>query len=156
MSMEENKALVRRYFEDAPFHPHVCDEIFAPVVQFRTIQHASLTSQDVESNPQNEKASYEWLRAVWGDWWMTVDDMIAEGDRVMVCWTFHGTQQGEYFGLPPTNKQVSYSGINIFRIAGGKIAEIRDMHDRLWLWQQLGVLPDLRDAVGRVKKSAAG
>ena len=40
-------------------------------------------------------------------------------------------------GLPPTNKQVTYSGINIFRIAEGKIAEIWDISDRLWLWQQL-------------------
>jgi len=85
MLIEENKAVVRRYYESAPYNPDMCDEIFAPVFQFHTIQHASVTSQVVESTPQDEKASYEWLKTVWGDWQMTIDEMIAEGDKVMVC-----------------------------------------------------------------------
>ncbi len=149
MSIEENKAVVRQYFENAKSDPNVCDEIFAPVFRFHTLQHASVTPQVVESTPQSEKASYEWLKTVWGDWQMTIDEMIAEGDRVMVCWTFQGTHQGEYMGLPPTNKKVSYSGINIFRLTDGKIAEIWDLYDRLWLWQQLGVLPDIKDAISK-------
>ena len=60
----------------------------------------------------------------------------------MVRWTCGGTQQGECFGVPATNRHVTYSGINIFRIADGRIAEVRDIFDRLWLWQQLGVLPE--------------
>lgn len=71
----------------------------------------------------------------------------------MVRWTFYGTQQGEYSGLPPTNKDVIYSGINIFRIAEGKIAEAWDISDRLWLWQQLGVLPDIKEAIIQAKES---
>jgi len=58
---------------------------------------------------------------------MTVDETIAEGDRVMVRWTFHGTHLGEFHSLPPTGKPVAYSGINIFRVADGKIAEIWDI-----------------------------
>ncbi|HSB02004.1 MAG TPA: ester cyclase, partial [Anaerolineales bacterium] len=122
--------------------------IFAPHFQFHTIQHASTTSQSVESNPQSEKITYEWLTNVWSpDWRMTVDEMIAEGDRVVVRWTFCGKQVGEYAGLPPTNKEITYSGINIFRIANGKIAEVWDITDRLWLWQQLGVLPEIKEAI---------
>ncbi len=152
MSIEENKLLVRRYFEDAPYNSDVCDEIYAPTFRFHTIQHASITPQVVESTPQSEKAAYEWLTQVWSvDWRMTVDEMIAEGDRVMVCWTFFGTHEGEYSGLPATHKQVTYSGINIFRIADGKIAEIWDISDRLWLWQQLGVLPELKDAIAATR-----
>jgi predicted ester cyclase len=82
---------------------------------------------DTESSPEQEKAAYEWLRAAWGDWRMTVDEMIAEGDQVAVCWTFHGAHQGEYFGVPATGRPVTYSGLNIFRIADGRIAEIRDL-----------------------------
>ena len=149
MSIEENKALVRRYFEDASHHPDACDEIFAPSFRFHAIQHASVTPQVVESNPESEKAAYVWLKTVWGDWTMTIDEMMAEGDRVMVQWTFHGTHQGEFNGLAPTGKQVSYSGINIFRIAEGKIAEVWDLFDRLWLWQQLGVLPEIKQAIAR-------
>jgi predicted ester cyclase len=148
MSVDENKNLARRYFEDAPYHPEACDDIFAPTFNFHTIQRASITPQVVESNPQSEKSAYEWLKSVWSPGWrMTVDEMIAEGDRVMVRWTFYGIHQGEYSGLPPTNQQVIYSGINIFRIANGKIAEIWDISDRLWLWQQLGVLPDIKEAI---------
>jgi predicted ester cyclase len=147
MTIQENKALVRRYFEDAPYNPDVCDEIFAPSFRFHTLQRASVTPQVMESTAEAEKAAYAWLRAVWGDWRMTVDEMMAEGDRVMVRWSFHGTHQAEFHGLPPTGRQVTYSGINIFRVAGGRIAEIWDIYDRLWLWQQLGVLPPLPDAI---------
>ncbi|MCP4605627.1 MAG: ester cyclase [Proteobacteria bacterium] len=147
----ENKALVRRYFEHAPRNPDVCDEIFASSFQFHTIQRASVTPQVITSTPQSEKAAYEWLKTVWGDWSMTIDEMIAEGDRVMARWTFHGTHEGEFSGLPPTYKQIVYSGINIFRIAEGKIAEIWDISDRLWMWQQLDVLPELKQAIEKAK-----
>ncbi len=148
MSLEENKLLVRRYFEDVPHNPSACDEIFAPRFLFHTIQHASITPQTVESDPQSEKAANEWLAKVWSpEWCMTVDEMIAERDRVMVRWTFHGRQVGEYAGLLPTNKDVTYSGINIFRVENGKIAEVWDIADRLWLWQQLGVLPEIKEAI---------
>ena len=154
MSIEENKAIVRRYYEEAPSHPETCDEIFAPKFNFHTLQNASITPQVIESNPQSEKATYDWLSSVWSsDWYMTVDEMIAEGDRVMVRWTFFGKQQGDYSGLPPTHKHVAYSGINIFRIDKGKIAEVWDISDRLWLWQQLGVLPDLKEAIIKAKES---
>jgi steroid delta-isomerase-like uncharacterized protein len=153
MSLEENKALVRRYFEDAPHNPDACDEIFAPSFRFHTIQRAFITPQVVESSPESEKAAYEWLKTVWGDWSMTIDEMIAEDDRVMVRWTFHGTHQGEFSGLPPTYKQVTYSGINVFRIADGKIVEIWDIFDRLWMWQQLGVLPELKEAIAKAREA---
>jgi predicted ester cyclase len=156
MSIEANKKLVRRYFEDAPHNADVCDEIFASSFLFHTVQHASTTPQVIESNPESERAAYEWLREVWSpEWRITIDEMIAEEDRVMALWTFYGVHQGNYFGLPPTNKHVSYSGINIFRIANGKIAEIWDIADRLWLWQQLGVMPEIKDAITRVVNEAS-
>ena len=54
---------------------------------------------------------------------------------------------------PPTGKQVTNSGINIFRIADGKIAEIWDIMDRLWLWQQLGVLPEINEAIAEAREA---
>ncbi len=149
MSIEENKVLVRRYFEDAPFHPDACDEIFAPSFQFHAIVHAGVTPQTVESNPQSERAAYEWHKATWGGWDFKIEEMIAEGDRVMVRWTSQGTQQGEFNGIPPTGAHVTNSGINIFRIADGKIAEAWDIYDRLWMWQQLGVLPEIKEALAK-------
>jgi len=154
MSIAANKALVRRYFEDAPSNPAAFDEIFAPVVRLHAIHHATL-NPDAVSSPASERAAYEWLKTVWGDWRMSIDEMLAEDDRVMVRWTFHGVQQGEFFGLPPTNRPVTYSGINVFRIADGKIAEIRDIFDRLWLWQQLGAIPETAEFIAEARKSHA-
>ena len=117
------KKLVRRYFEDAPCNPDACDEIFAPAFQFHAIVHTGVTPQTVECTPESEKAFYEQHKSVWGGWQVTINEMIAEGDRVMVRWSSRGTHLGESHGLPPTGKQVTNSGINIFRIADGKIAE---------------------------------
>jgi lactoylglutathione lyase len=155
MSLDDHRALVRRYYEDAPYHPDVCDEIFAPRFSFHTLQHASLTVQVAESTPAAEKAAYEQIRSIWGGWHITIDEMIAEGDRVMVRWTSGGRQVGEFSGLPPTGNQVTYAGINIFRIADGKIAEVWDLYDRLWMWQQLGVLPGLKAAIAQAAAPAA-
>ncbi len=150
MSLEENKKLVRRYFEDAPRHPEICDEIFAPVFHFHALQHAE--HPDGQSDPEGEKATYAYLAATWGDWSASIDELIAEGDRVMMRFTFHGVQVGEYNGLAPTRRPVSFAGINIFRIEDGRIAEMWDLVDRLWIWQQLGVVPDSKELV---KKPAA-
>jgi predicted ester cyclase len=152
MSLQANKALVRRYYEDAPYHPEACDEIFAPRFLFHTIQRVNQPAQE-ESSPERERAAYEWFQATWGGWDMTIEEMIAEGDRVMVRWTHRGTQLGEIRGLPPTHKQVIVAGINIFRVAGGKIVEVWDISDRLGMWQQLGVLPELQDAIAEAEEA---
>jgi predicted ester cyclase len=156
MIIEANKAVVRRYYEDAPFNPAACDEIFAPHFLFHTIQHASVTAQAVESDPASEKKAYEQLSAIWGGWHVRIVEMIAEGDRVMVWWETCATHQGELHGLPPTYREITWSGINIFRLENGKIAEVWDIMDRLWMWQQLGVLPDLKDAIARKTHPESG
>jgi predicted ester cyclase len=72
---------------------------------------------------------------------VTIEDMIAEGDKVVTSFTTHGTQQGALGGIPPTGKQVAVSTIEITRIAGGKIAEDWGLDDRLGMLQQLGLAP---------------
>ncbi len=152
-TLEDNKRLVRRYFEDAPFNPAACDEIFAPRFLFHTLLHALTTPQTIESDPDSERAAYDQQKQIWGGWHVTVEEMIAEGDRVMVRWSTEGTHVGALAGLPPTGRHITNSGINIFRVAEGKIAEVWDMSDRLWLWQQLGVLPDLKEAIARAREA---
>lgn len=68
-------------------------------------------------------------------------DVIAEGDRVAVHHTHHATHGGDFMGLPPTGRQVSVAGIEIFRIQEGGIAEMWHHDDMLSLMQQLGVVP---------------
>lgn len=153
MSLEENKAIARRYFEDAPFNPDACDEIFASRFHFHALVHTEVTPQTVESDPESEKAAYKQLAVSWGGWHFSIGELIGEGDRVMVRWTSHGVHQGEFNGLPPTGAHTTNSGINIFRIADGQIVEVWDIFDRLWAWQQLGVLPDLKSAIAKTRES---
>jgi len=146
MLPDDNKKLVRRFYEEAPGDPDICDEIFNPVIRWRPIQHTSVSTV-METTPAMEKGIYQELDSTWGDWHNNIDEMIADGNRVMVRWTFSGTHQGEFFGLQATGKKISYSGINIFCIENGRIAEVWDIYDRLWMWQQLGVLPQVKEAI---------
>jgi steroid delta-isomerase-like uncharacterized protein len=71
----------------------------------------------------------------------TIDDMVAEGDKVAARTTWTGTHKGEIMGIPPTNKKVTVSGIVIDRFAGGKIVEDNGIFDMLDLMRQLGPVP---------------
>ena len=72
---------------------------------------------------------------------VTVEDMVAEGDRVAARFTARGVHKGAFMGLPPTGKPITMTGIEIFRIKDGKIAELWGEANLLGLMQQLGILP---------------
>ena len=72
---------------------------------------------------------------------VTIEELVAEADKVAVRRSYDGTHQEELLGVPPTGKHVRIGGISIFRLAEGKIAEHWEQLDRLTLMQQLGVLP---------------
>ncbi len=69
----------------------------------------------------------------------TVDETISEGEKMVVYWTITGTHRGEFLGVPPTNRRVSFSGITINQIAGGKILESTVIWDGLGLMKQFGI-----------------
>ena len=81
------------------------------------------------------------LRSAFPDGRFTVEDEIAEGDKVVVRYRFEGTHRGPFQGMPPTGKQVRYSGIIIYRVANDKIAEQWTEIDLFGFLRQLGVLP---------------
>ncbi len=68
-----------------------------------------------------------------------VDDTNSEGDKLVVYWTITGTHRGEFLGVPPTNKRVSFTGITINQIANGKILESTVIWDGLGLMKQFGI-----------------
>jgi steroid delta-isomerase-like uncharacterized protein len=80
-------------------------------------------------------------RAAFPDFYVTDEDVIAEGDKIVSRWSWIGTQKGELFGIPPTGQQVTVTGITINRFADGKIAEVWSAADQLGMMQQLGVIP---------------
>ena len=73
----------------------------------------------------------------------TIEDLIAEGDRVVVRWTNNGTHVGEFLGIPPTGKSFTIAGIDIYRIEGSKLAEHWHVVDQLAMLGQLGLLPEM-------------
>jgi steroid delta-isomerase-like uncharacterized protein len=85
------------------------------------------------------------FRQAFPDSYFTVEDMVAEGDKVATRKTFHGTHQGEFMGIPPTGQQVSVGLIDIVRIADGKVVEHWSMGDNLGMMQQLGIIVEPGD-----------
>jgi steroid delta-isomerase-like uncharacterized protein len=81
------------------------------------------------------------FRAALPDWHSELDQLVADGDIVVEQFTASGTHQGELMGAPPTGKQIVLKGINIFRIADGRIVERWGRLDELGLLRQLGLLP---------------
>lgn len=79
--------------------------------------------------------------AAFPDGHITVEDIIVDGDKFANRWTFRGTHEGEFAGIPPTGKQVEFTGTSFGRVANGKIVEVWDQADVLGLLEQLGVVP---------------
>ena len=127
MSAAENKAIVRRLWEEVWNQNNlaVCDEIF-----------------DVEY-AEHEKSFVPILRGAFPDLRFTVEDMIAEADKVVTRYFITGTHQGEFMGIPATGKSVKINTIWIHRVAEGKIVEGRHwgQWDALGMLKQLGVFP---------------
>jgi steroid delta-isomerase-like uncharacterized protein len=118
MSTEENKAVLRRYVEEWNKRNLAALEIFAPDYVFHGAVPPGV-SPDLASMKQ-------WRLALWTafpDMQATVENLIAEGDKVASRWTLRGTHQGEFMGMPPTGKQVSWTGIVIDRIKDGKFVK---------------------------------
>lgn len=96
---------------------------------------------DIESLKQLVSAYFN----AFPDLQVTIEDTIAEGDKVMTRLTWRGPHSGELMGMPPTGKQVAFSGMESYRIADtdGKIVEIWAYSDNLGMFQQLGVIPPM-------------
>jgi steroid delta-isomerase-like uncharacterized protein len=80
-------------------------------------------------------------RAAFPDVQITIEDILAEGDRVMTRWSATGTHKGKLLGIPPTNKKVTVTGMSENRISGGKIVEQWNEFDDLGMLQQIGAIP---------------
>jgi len=137
MSTEDNKTLIRRFYEEVFNKKNVAalDESYAP----DHIDHTLPPGLPV--GPEGTKQAITMTLAGFPDLYVTIEDMIAEGDKVVTRFTTHGTQQGALGSIPSTGKQVAVSTIEITRIAGGKIVEDWGLDDRLGMLQQLGLVP---------------
>ncbi len=136
MSAEENSALYHRYIEEVfnkknlPF----IDENFAPDW---VNHHGPTGSETLEEFKQRMTKTF----ATFPDLHFTVEDVVAEGDKVAARWTARGTHMGEFMGIAPTGKQVTIVGTGYIRFEGSKMVEDWTLHDALGMMQQLGVIP---------------
>ena len=137
MSTEENKALSRRVIEDIinKQNPALADELIDP----NFVDHG-IAGKGFKG-PEGFKQYITTLITAFPDLNLTIDDMVAEGDKVAMRLTAQGTHKGDFMGIAPTGKQVTMSGIVIQRIANNKCVEGWLVNDNLGMMQQMGVVP---------------
>jgi predicted ester cyclase len=129
MSLQENKAVVRRWVKEVINNKNmaVADEVLSPELE----------------SPFGGRDEYKnliaYLHSTFPDFHQSIDALIAEGDTVVERWTNRATHTGgEYHGVPPTGKQMEGPGVDIFRVVDGQIVEQWGVFDRLHLWRELG------------------
>ena len=135
-----NKATFRRFHDamntgDAEVISKTIDELFEPDVLIRTPLPVDATGA------QAIKEVFGRLYRAFPDLHVTVEDLIEEGDKLVGRNSVTGTHQGEYIGLAPTGKSITYNEIFIFRFAGGRIAETWGVVDVFSQLRQLGAIP---------------
>jgi steroid delta-isomerase-like uncharacterized protein len=136
MNTETSKALVRHFYDEV-LNAHrvdVIDELVAPDYD----EHDPLPGQRDGRDGLMDRVTmlHEGLAPTF-----TVEDVIAEGDRVVVRWSNKATHVGTFLGIPPTGRSCEFAGIDIYRLENGRMAEHWHVVDQLAMLQQLALIP---------------
>lgn len=137
MAEHENKALVRRYYDEV-FNDRRVDLVDQIAVE-DYVEHDPFPGQG--DGRADLRARVELILAAMNPLRFEVQDMIAEGDRVVVRWVQQGSQSGSFMGIPPTGRQYTSAGIDVHRLRDGLMAEHWHVVDLFSLLQQLGAIP---------------
>lgn len=134
MSTDDNKALVQRFFEEVINQKNlaVLDQFVSPDAVNHTVPSGL---------PQGPSQFLSLHLTAFPDVQATVEDLLADGDKVVALVSYRGIHQGAFRAIAPTGKPISVMGINIFRIVNGQMVEHWGLADRLSALQQLGVVP---------------
>jgi steroid delta-isomerase-like uncharacterized protein len=142
MSNEDNKAVVAKRFEELDKgNLRVLDEMFTN--EYKLHFPGAEAPLDLEQTKQ----FYSDLYTALPDLTHSIEEQLAEGDKVVTRWTARGTHQGELLGRPASGGEIVFTGINIYRIADGKLAESHVNWDVIGIAFQLG-LTDRRGLAG--------
>jgi steroid delta-isomerase-like uncharacterized protein len=138
MSIEENKAVVRRFVDEVLNGQSLAaaDELLAP----DHILHYMLLPEAMIGAKAWEQAVSVYYTA-FPDMVVTIDNMIGEGDQVGARWTATATHKGDLMGVPPTGRKVTWIGHGFYKIANGQIVEQWGIDDAMGLMQKLGAIP---------------
>ena len=139
MSTDTNKAVSRRFLMEifGQGKLAVADEIIA----LDHVNSGPGALPGLPPGPEGSKQLVMVYRNAFPDVQFTIDEQIAEGDKVVTRWSAHGTHKGELAGIPPTGKSATVTGMGIERIVNGKIVESWGLFDQFGMMQQLGVIP---------------
>lgn len=136
MSLEENKVIVRHFVDEVnKAHFDALDEL----VVSDYVDHNAFSGQ--EPGREGLKKAYAMFVAAFPDVYFELEDLIAEGDKVVGRGVISGTHNGEFFGIPPSGKYVMWTGTRIFTLKDGKLTEGWIDLDLLGLMQQIGAVP---------------
>jgi steroid delta-isomerase-like uncharacterized protein len=136
MSETENKQLLRRYYEEVLMQGRL--DVLETIARLDYVEHNPFpgNGQGLEGLRQRANTLFTALKQRF-----TLEQLIAEGDRVAVLWTTRGTHVGDFNGLPPTGKSYTIQGIDIFQFRDGRMAEHWDVVDIYGFLSQIGALP---------------
>jgi steroid delta-isomerase-like uncharacterized protein len=132
---EQNKALARRWFEDLFSRGDL--DAANEIISADFVDHLTHENQRGLEELKHYITIY---RAAFPDIQDTVEDIVAEADKVVIRWMSRGTHQGEFMGVEPTGRRVTFTGMRLFRIADNKIAESWVNLDERGLQEQLGTV----------------
>lgn len=137
-STEESRSVVLGGFEElwAQHKPEAAEKWFTPDLTFQTT-----IRREPFRGPQGFQEFYAGISGGFPDYHITVEEVVAEGDKVVLRFTFRGTNTGDYFGIPATGKPITMHFVEIFKVRDGQIAEIWHIANVLDVMQQLGFLP---------------
>jgi steroid delta-isomerase-like uncharacterized protein len=135
VSLEANKALARRVWEDVFNHRNLAaaEELVAP----DAVNHEAPEGVP-QRGPESLIAAVSWLTSAFPDLHVALEDIIAEGDKVVVQLTLSGTHRGPFMGMAPTHRRFAQRQIHIVRIQDGKIRENWALRDDMTMLRQLG------------------
>ena len=141
MSLEENKAVVRRWFSEVMSNGDIST---VDLICMECHPGFAVLNGVMENPPTGipgVKEMVRLFRSAFPDLQFDVEDQIAEGNKVATQLKVHGTHQGDFLGIPPTGKQITTWGISIWELADGKLLQEHVSWDTLGLLQQLGAIP---------------
>ena len=139
MSISEKKAIIQQFTADAWNHGNmqVFEDVFTPNFVYHDPAAPNVTTL------AEHKQFVLGIRTLSPDMVYTIEDIIAEGDKVVVRYLWQGTPQKEVYGIPPTGKLITHVGMGIYRFTGLQVSELWDVWDRLGVLQQLGAIPQM-------------
>jgi steroid delta-isomerase-like uncharacterized protein len=134
---QDNKSAVQRFYQEVinERNLELIDEMLTPDF----IEHEEVPG--LAPGPEGARQFFAMIRAGFPDFQMSIEDVVAEGDKVVVRSTLTGTHKGEFMGIPASEKRISVPVIDILRLADGKVAEHWGLTDNATMMQQLGAAP---------------